>query len=116
MDYSLSFTGYPLVLEGYIDASWIRNTEANLSTHGWVFLLGGGAISWASKKLTCITSSIIEYEFMASAAGKEAEWLRNLILEISLWSKSIAPISIHCDSEATWQWLIAKCTMGSLDT
>ncbi|GJU48244.1 zinc finger, CCHC-type containing protein [Tanacetum coccineum] len=68
----------------------------------WVFLLGGGAISWASKKQTCITGSTIKYEFVAlAAAGKKAEWLRNLILEIPLWSKLIAPISIRCDSAAT---------------
>ncbi|GJS73682.1 zinc finger, CCHC-type containing protein [Tanacetum coccineum] len=43
----------------------------------YVFLLGGGAISWASKKQTCITSSTMESEFMAlAAAGNEAEWLR----------------------------------------
>ncbi|GJZ17050.1 zinc finger, CCHC-type containing protein [Tanacetum coccineum] len=52
------------------------NSEDNSSTSDWVFLLGG-------------------------AAGKEAEWLRNLILEILLWSKPITPISIHCDSDAT---------------
>ncbi|GKB57268.1 hypothetical protein Tco_0913454 [Tanacetum coccineum] len=41
-------------------------------------------------------------EFMALVdAGKEAEWSRNPILEISLWSKLITPISIHCDSVAT---------------
>nr|GEV64910.1 zinc finger, CCHC-type [Tanacetum cinerariifolium] len=34
-------------------------------------------------------------------ARKEAEWLRNLILEISLWSKPISPIFICCDSAAT---------------
>nr|GEZ01214.1 zinc finger, CCHC-type [Tanacetum cinerariifolium] len=62
----------------------------------------GDAISWASKKQTCITGSIMEYEFMALvAAGKEAKWLRNLILEISLWSKPIAHISIRCDSADT---------------
>ncbi|GJX38820.1 zinc finger, CCHC-type containing protein [Tanacetum coccineum] len=67
-----------------------------------VFLLSGGVISWASKKQTCITDSIMEYEFVALAAiGKEAEWLKNLILEIPLWSKPITPISIHCDSVAT---------------
>ncbi|GJX29714.1 zinc finger, CCHC-type containing protein [Tanacetum coccineum] len=81
---------------------WISNTEENSSTSGWVFLLGGGAISWASKKQTCITGSTIESEFMAlAAAGKQAEWLKNLLLEISLWSKPIAPISIRCDSTAT---------------
>nr|GEX95710.1 zinc finger, CCHC-type [Tanacetum cinerariifolium] len=36
-----------------------------------------------------------------AAASKETEWLRNLILEIPLWSKPKAPISIRCDSAAT---------------
>ncbi|GKA19507.1 hypothetical protein Tco_0699422 [Tanacetum coccineum] len=63
----------------------ISNTEDNSSTNGWVFLLGGGAISWASKKQTSITGSTIKYEYVALAsAGKEAEWLKNLLLEIPL--------------------------------
>ncbi|GJX22610.1 zinc finger, CCHC-type containing protein [Tanacetum coccineum] len=78
------------------------NTEDNSSTSGWVFLLGGGAISWASKKQTCITSSTMESEFVAlAAASKEVEWLKNLLLEIPLWFKPIAPISIRCNSVAT---------------
>ncbi|GJU86452.1 zinc finger, CCHC-type containing protein [Tanacetum coccineum] len=72
MDYRLTYTGYPSVLEGYTDAS---------------------------KKQTCITGSTLEYEFMAlAAADKEAQWLKNLLLEIPLWSKPITLISIHCDS------------------
>nr|GFC13274.1 zinc finger, CCHC-type [Tanacetum cinerariifolium] len=91
-----------LVLEGYNDASWISNTEDNSSTSGWVFLLGGGAISWASKKQTCITGSTMEYKFVAlAAADKKAEWLKNLLLEIPLWVKPMEPISIRCDSAAT---------------
>ncbi|GKC38680.1 zinc finger, CCHC-type containing protein [Tanacetum coccineum] len=67
-----------------------------------VFLLGGGAISWASKKQTCITGSTMESEFVAlAAAGKEDEWLKNLLLEIPLWVKPMAPISIRCDSTST---------------
>ncbi|GJS90390.1 zinc finger, CCHC-type containing protein, partial [Tanacetum coccineum] len=74
MDYRLTYTGYPSVLEGYTNASWISNTEDNSSTSGWVFMLGGGAISWASKKHTCITGSTMESEFVAlAAAGKEAK-------------------------------------------
>ncbi|KAL0361579.1 UNVERIFIED_CONTAM: Retrovirus-related Pol polyprotein from transposon TNT 1-94 [Sesamum radiatum] len=102
MDYGLSYSGFPSILEGYSDASWITNIEDHSSTSGWVFLLGGGAISWLSKKQTCITNSTMESEFVAlAAAGKEAEWLRNLIHEIPLWPKPISPISIHCDSAAT---------------
>nr|GEV62908.1 retrotransposon protein [Tanacetum cinerariifolium] len=73
------------VLEGYSDASWINHVEDSSSTSGWVFLLEGGAISWASKKQTCITSSTMESKFVAlAAAGKKAEWLRNLIHEIPI--------------------------------
>ncbi|GKA97955.1 zinc finger, CCHC-type containing protein [Tanacetum coccineum] len=92
-DYSLDG-----LLEGYTNASWINNTKDNSSTSGWVFLLGGGAISWASKKQTYITGSTMKSEFMAlAAAGKETEWLKNLLFDIPLWVKPIAHISIHCD-------------------
>ncbi|GJX87302.1 zinc finger, CCHC-type containing protein [Tanacetum coccineum] len=102
INYRLIYSGFPSVLEGYTDASWISNTEDNSSTSGWVFLFGGGAIFWASNKKTCITGSTMEYEFVAlAAASKEVEWLKNLLLEILLWFKPIAPISIRCDSVAT---------------
>nr|GEU45086.1 zinc finger, CCHC-type [Tanacetum cinerariifolium] len=52
-----------------------------------------------SRVIGCLISTI-ESEFMA-LVGMEDEWLRNLILEISLWLKPIAPISIRCDSVAT---------------
>ncbi|GJZ36199.1 zf-CCHC domain-containing protein [Tanacetum coccineum] len=51
----------------------------------------------ASKKQTCITGSTVAL----AAAGKETEWLKNLLLEIPLWSKPIAPISVRYDSVAT---------------
>ncbi|GKD81646.1 hypothetical protein Tco_1348485 [Tanacetum coccineum] len=61
-------------LKGYLDANWINYVEDSSSTSGYVFLLGGGAISWASKKQTCITGSAMGSEFVAlAAAGKEAE-------------------------------------------
>ncbi|GJZ79724.1 hypothetical protein Tco_0644561 [Tanacetum coccineum] len=60
---------YPSVLEGYSDASWINHVEYLSSTSGWVFLLGGCVISWASKKQTCITGSTMESEFVALAAA-----------------------------------------------
>ncbi|GKE14576.1 hypothetical protein Tco_1422153, partial [Tanacetum coccineum] len=44
----------------------------------------------------------MESEFVAlAAAGKEAKWLRNLILKFSIWSNPIISISIRCDSAAT---------------
>ena len=64
-------------------------------------MLGGGAISWGSKKQTCITDSTIDAEFVALAsASKEAQWLQDLLYGIPLWPKPIAPISIHGDNVA----------------
>ncbi|GJS24684.1 hypothetical protein Tco_0453316 [Tanacetum coccineum] len=78
------------------------NMEDHSSTSGWVFILGGGAIFWASKKETCITSSTMESKFVVLAAtGNEAKWLRNLVYEIPLWPKPMSTISIRCDSAAT---------------
>ncbi|GKG61367.1 hypothetical protein Tco_0619092, partial [Tanacetum coccineum] len=56
----------------------------------------------AFKKQTCITGLTMKFEFVALVAvDKEAEWLKNLLLEIPLWSKPIAPISTRrCDSAA----------------
>ncbi|GJU38905.1 zinc finger, CCHC-type containing protein [Tanacetum coccineum] len=45
MNYGLSYVGYPSVLEAYSNASWINHVKDSSSTGGWVFLLGGGAIS-----------------------------------------------------------------------
>jgi len=103
IDYGLTYTGEPSILEGFTDASWISNKEDFSSTSGWVFLLGGGAISWASKKQTCITDSTMASEFIALASCcQEAEWLRNVLSEVDLWVKLMSPLAIHyCDSASS---------------
>nr|GEV65968.1 zinc finger, CCHC-type [Tanacetum cinerariifolium] len=67
---------YAMTSTRYLNASWINHVEDSSSTSRWVFLLGGAL----------------------AVAGKEAEWLRNLIHEIPIWPKPIAPIYIRCDS------------------
>ncbi|GJY59617.1 zinc finger, CCHC-type containing protein [Tanacetum coccineum] len=78
-DFGLSYIGYPSVLEGYSDASWINHVEDSSFTSGWVFLLGEGAISWASKKQTCITGFTMESEFVALAAAVLPQWLGHIV-------------------------------------
>ncbi|KAJ0910881.1 hypothetical protein HanRHA438_Chr06g0257131 [Helianthus annuus] len=59
----------------------------------------------------------MEYEFVAlAAAGKEAEWLRNLIFEIPLWPKPISPISIRCNMQLLWLRFTSKFIMESINT
>ncbi|GKA38068.1 retrovirus-related pol polyprotein from transposon TNT 1-94 [Tanacetum coccineum] len=99
---ALYYDRFPAVLEGYSDASWITGSSDSKSTTGWIFTLGGGAVCWGSKKQTCITHSTMEAEFLAlAAAGKEAEWLRNMLLDIELWPQPMPAISLHCDSQST---------------
>ena len=89
-------------MEGYLGASWITDKEDYASTSGYIYLLGGGAVSWASKKQTCISDSTMGAEFVAlAAASREAQWLWNLLLEVPLWPKPLSPLSILCDSKTT---------------
>jgi hypothetical protein len=45
MDYGIHYFGYPTVLERYIDANWISDVDELYATSGYVFTLGGGAVS-----------------------------------------------------------------------
>jgi len=50
MNWSLHFCKFPVVLEGFCDANWIVDNDEVSSTSGYIFTLGGGAISWESAK------------------------------------------------------------------
>ena len=102
LDYGLHYTKYPPVVEGFSDANWISDTTESKSTSGYVFTLGGAAISWKSSKQKCIARSTMESEFIAlDLAGEEAEWLKNFLEDIPMWPKPVTAICIHCDSMAT---------------
>ena len=45
MSYNIRYTGHPKVLEGYCDANWISDADELYATCGYVFSLGGGAVS-----------------------------------------------------------------------
>ena len=90
------------MIEGFSDADWNTLSGDSLSTTGYIFTLGSGAICWKSKKQTIIANSTMEAELIALAsASEEANWLRDLLYEIPLWEKLIPSILIHCDSTAT---------------
>jgi len=45
INYGLHYTKFPHVLERYSDANWISGSTDSKSTSGYVFTLGGGAMS-----------------------------------------------------------------------
>jgi hypothetical protein len=76
MDYRIHYFGYPAVLEGYRDANWISDMDELYAMSGYVFTLGGVAVSWMSYKQTILTRSTIDAELAAlDTAIVEADWL-----------------------------------------
>lgn len=97
--YGLHYGRDPAVLEGYSDANWISDSRNSKSTSGYVFTLGGAAVSWKSSKQTLLARSTMESEFIAlDKAAEEAEWLRGFLEDIPMWDKPVPAISVHCDS------------------
>nr|GEV49733.1 zinc finger, CCHC-type [Tanacetum cinerariifolium] len=100
-DYGLHYDRHPAVFEGYSDANWISNIKDSRSTSGYVFTLGGAAISWKSSKQTVIAKSMMESEFIAlDKYGEEAEWLRQFVEDIPRGPKPVTAIIIPCDSQS----------------
>ena len=97
-NYVLFHKKYPAMIEAFSDADWNTLSGDTLSTTSYIFTFGSGAICWKSKKQTIIANSTMEAELIAlTLASEEANWLRDLLYEITLWEKLIPPILIHCD-------------------
>jgi len=60
MSYAIHYTGYPRVLEGYCDANWISNADEIYAISGYMFSLGGDAVSWKSYKQTVLMRSTMK--------------------------------------------------------
>ena len=68
---------------GYSDADWAGDVEDRKSTSGYLFQISGAAVSWRSKKQTCVALSTAEAEYMALAsAAQEAIWMRQLTSDL----------------------------------
>ena len=89
----------PAEVIGYSDADWAGDVGDRKSTSGYIFLLGGAAISWKSSKQTCVALSTAEAEYVAlSAAAQEAMWLQ--LLTSDLLNKSIRETTILEDNQS----------------
>ena len=63
----------------YSDADWGGDLNDRKSTSGYLFQISGGAVSWRSRKQTCVALSTAEAEYVALAsAAQEATWIRQL--------------------------------------
>ena len=87
-------------ITGYTDADYAGDVQSRRSTTGFVFILHGGPVSWASKRQTCTSLSTTESEYVAACeTSKEAVWLQQLVSEISNKKKEV-PIPLFCDNQS----------------
>jgi hypothetical protein len=85
--------------EGFADASYGEEPDRK-SRSGYVFLFGGAAISWYSKKQVSVSLSSTEAEYYSLGdAVKESIWIKQLMDELGLQIEN--PITINQDNMST---------------
>jgi hypothetical protein len=100
MSLGIHYTGYPTVLEGYCDANWIPDADEIYATSGYMFSLGGGIVPWKSCKQTILRRLTMEAQLTSlDNASVEAEWLRELLMDLSVVEKPVPAISMNCDNQ-----------------
>jgi hypothetical protein len=87
-------------LKGFVDADYAGCVDTSRSTTGWIFLLGGTAVSWCSKRQAAVTLSTCEAEYMAvGSATKEAMFLKKFLEELGYYNDEFG-VKLHCDSQS----------------
>ena len=89
-----------MILIGYTDLEFQSNLDFRKSISGYVFTLGGGAISWRSTKKSCIADSTMEAEYVvACEIAKEALWLKKFLSDLGVVRIEQVPITLFCDNQ-----------------
>eukprot|EP00253_Pinus_taeda_P022001 PITA_22001 len=86
-------------LIGYTDSDWAGSVNDQKSTSGYVFHMGSGAISWASKKQPIVALSTTKVEYVAAtAAACQTIWMRMMLR--SLCQEQEKGTMIFCDNSS----------------
>ena len=94
VSYGIHYSERHAVLEGYSDSNWTYDVDELYATSGYVFTIGGGVVSWRACKQTILTRSTMEAELATlDTATVEAEWLRELLMDLLVVEKPIPAIS-----------------------
>ncbi|CAI7908096.1 unnamed protein product [Closterium sp. NIES-54] len=122
-----------LFLTCFTDATWASEKDDSSSVGEYICVVGGGPVSWRSKKQTETALSSVESEYMAMFHGvKEVIWLRRLLEEIGQEQKVATPL--FCDSKGAlgmarsavlhglnkhmrikWHWLRKEVKRGTVN-
>ena len=80
-------------LFGYSDADFAGDIDERKSTSGYLFIFGGGPISWKSQRQRTVTLSTTEAEYAAlTEAVRESNSIRQLLTELGIAVSQPIPI------------------------
>jgi hypothetical protein len=89
-------------LTSYTDSNYAGDLDDRKSTSGFAFIMGSGAISWASKKQPVVSLSTTEAEYIAAAlCACQCIWLRRLLEQLG--AEERGSTEIYCDNSSTIQ-------------
>ena len=102
-DHGLCFSGsgpYPNVLTGFSDADYAGDIDTRRSTTGYVFTLNGAAVTWRSRRQSCVALSTTDSEYGSmSESTKEAVWIRRLLKALGV--RQSDPTTLFCDNQSS---------------
>ncbi|KAG9446257.1 hypothetical protein H6P81_012385 [Aristolochia fimbriata] len=82
-NYCLCFGGNNIDVKGFVDSNHAGDKDNGRSTSGYVFTVGGTAVSWVSKLQKVVALSSTEAKYVAATeASKEYIWLKSLMNEL----------------------------------
>ena len=82
-------------LIGYSDSDWAEDRDDRHSTTGFIYLMAGGAISWASRRQPTISLSSTEAEYKAASdTCRQMMWLRTFGNELGDDIDSPTPLCV----------------------
>ena len=86
-------------ITGYSDADWASHLHRH-SISGFVYFIGGGIVSWSSKKQPIITLSSTESEYVAlTHSSKDILWIHKFLSELSSIFSFDLPTTLFCDNQ-----------------
>ncbi|GJR87473.1 retrovirus-related pol polyprotein from transposon TNT 1-94 [Tanacetum coccineum] len=92
------FSRKEVVLEGFSNSDYGGCLDSGKSTTGYVFIVGGTAVSWMYRIQKCVAMSTTEAEYMLIAeAGKELVWLKNFLEELD---RAQTECVLFCDNQS----------------
>lgn len=98
-DFVLVYGSEDLSVTSYTNSDFQADKDERKSTSGYVYVMGGGAISWRSVKQHCLADSTTKAEYIAACeTTKEGVWLRKFMLEFGVVPSIQSPIVFYCDN------------------